>query len=181
VMSTVDSGLNSLSTCTVTDFYARLIHPSAPESRKLHVAKILTFAWGAVSILCAGAIMWLFGIERERNPMVVVTTVTIGFFTGILLGVVLLGVMTRRANATGALIGATIGLGAVLGVTAPYYFRELSPGTPRLSFLWINIIGCVVTVIVGYAASLFRPAPDAGSIRGWTYWTRRENTCDKAP
>ena len=88
----------------------------------------------------------------------------------ILLGVFLLGVLTRRANAPGVLVGAAGGLAAALGATAPYYFRELPPEAPRLSFLWINLIGCVATVVLGYAASLLRSAPRAEQLANLTYW-----------
>ena len=154
VMSTVDSGLNSLATCSITDFYARVIRPKATERRKLALARILTVAWGAVAIACAGLIIWLFGTRRGQNPLVVISEVTLGLFGGIILGVFLLGVLTKRANAWGVLVGASAGLAAALGITAPYYFRELPPDAPRLSFLWINIVGCLVTVFVGYTASL---------------------------
>ncbi len=170
VMSTVDSGLNCLSACSVTDFYSRVFRPDASEKRKLRVAQIMTIAWGAMSILCAGIIMWLFGTETGRNPLVVITNVTIGFFTGILLGVFLLGVLSKRANTPGVLVGAVAGLAAALAVTAPYYFRELPPDAPRLSFLWINIIGCLVTIVVGYVVSLLAPPPAPERIKALTYW-----------
>jgi len=154
VMSTVDSGLNSLATCSITDFYARVIRPKATERHKLVLARILTVAWGAIAIACAGLIIWLFRARRGQNPLVVISEVTLGLFGGIILGVFLLGVLTKRAHARGVLIGAVIGLAAALGITAPYYFRELPPDAPRLSFLWINIIGCLVTVLLGYLTSL---------------------------
>jgi SSS family transporter len=173
VMSTVDSGLNSLSTCTITDFYSRLINPGAPEDRKLRMAKITTLGWGVMAILSAALMIWIYGAERGRNPLVIVSEVTLGFFGGILLGVFLLGVLTRRANSMGVLIGAATGLVAAVAVTTPYYFRELPPDAPRLSFLWINIIGCVATVVVGYLASLPGPVPQREKTANLTYWDSR--------
>ena len=81
-----------------------------------------------------------------------------------------MGVLSRRANSTGVLVGAAAGLGAALAVTAPYYFRHLPPDSPRLSFLWINIIGCLVTIAVGYFVSLLTRAPAPDKIRALTYW-----------
>lgn len=181
VMTTIDSGLNSLATCTVTDFYGRVVAPAANDRRKLFWARVTTVLWGIVSVASAGAIMWLFGADSDRNPLIVVTNVTLGFFTGILLGVFLLGVLTRRANAPGVTVGAVAGLAAALAVTAPYYFRELPPDAPRLSFLWINVIGCGVTIVVGYGVSLFTRAPAAAQLEGLTYWdTAREETPGKS-
>jgi SSS family transporter len=170
VMTTIDSGLNSLATCTITDFYGRIGSPRADDASKLYWARVSTVAWGAVSIASAGLIMWLFGADSDRNPLIVVTNVTIGFFTGILLGIFLLGVLTQRANASGVLIGAVAGLVAATAITVPFYFCDLPPDAPRLSFLWINVIGCLTTIVVGYGASLLTAAPTAEKLDGLTYW-----------
>lgn len=171
VMSTVDSGLNSLATCSVTDFYDRLSRRRPSEQQKLRIAQAMTLIWGIVAIVCAVAIIWLFGATSGKNPLVVVTNVTLGFFTGILLGVFLLGVLTRRANAVGVLVGAAAGLAAALAITVPNYFCELPPGARPVSFLWINMTGCLTTVAAGYGASLLgrRPAPE--QLEGLTYWS----------
>lgn len=156
VMSTVDSGLNSLATCTTVDFYKRIFRTEATDRQSLVFAKIMTVAWGLIAMGSAALLIMLFGSERTQNPLIYVSEVTLGFFSGILLGVFLLGVVTRRANSLGVLLGMVAGLVAALGVTAPYYFRELPPDAPRLSFFWINIIGCLATCVVGYAASFLR-------------------------
>ncbi|MBN2022203.1 MAG: sodium/solute symporter [Pirellulales bacterium] len=173
-ISTVDSGLNSLATCSVADFYARVIRPDADERRKLAVARTLTVVWGGLAIACAALIIWLFGAQRGRNPLVEISEVSLGLFGGIILGVFLLGVLTKRANARGVALGALAGLAAALAVTAPYYFRDLPPDAPKLSFLWINIVGCLVTVLVGYLASLpARRATQGHGERGKATISRR--------
>ncbi|MEA1951587.1 MAG: hypothetical protein U9N87_09390, partial [Planctomycetota bacterium] len=173
VMSTVDSGLNSLSTCTTVDFYSRFAAADLPEERKLAFAKKMTIAWGVLAIASAALIMWLYGAERGKNPLVIVSEVTLGLFGGILLGVFLLGVLTRRTGSGGVLIGVSVGLATALGVTAPYYFCDIPSDAPRLSFLWINIIGCVTTFIVGLSASYCLPRPATEKTEGLTYWDYR--------
>ena len=173
VMSTVDSGLNSLSTCTTVDFYSRFASDHLPEARKLAFAKAMTIVWGFLAIASAGLMMWLYGVQRGKNPLVIVSEVTLGLFGGILLGVFLLGVLTRRANSGGVLIGTSVGLAVALGVTAPYYFCDISPDAPRLSFLWINIIGCLTTFFVGLLSSYALPRPSEENLEGLTYWDFR--------
>jgi SSS family transporter len=170
-LSTVDSGLNSLATCSVADFYSRVIRPAADQRRQVAVARFLTVVWGCLAIASAALMIWLYGAQRGQNPLIFVSEVTLGLFGGILLGIFLLGILTRRATSFGALAGAVVGLAAALAVTAPYYFRELPPGSPRLSFLWINIVGCLVTVVVGYAASFLSPRPSPEQIAENTFWT----------
>ena len=159
VMSTVDSGLNSLATCTTVDFYKRIFRVDADDKESLYFAKIMTVVWGLFAMGSAALLIMLFGAERKQNPLIYVSEVTLGFFSGILLGVFLLAVITRRANSLGVLLGMVAGLVAALAVTAPYYFRELPPDAPRLSFFWINIIGCIATCVVGYAASFLGAPP----------------------
>jgi solute:Na+ symporter, SSS family len=165
--------INSLATCSITDFYVRLLRPQASDAQKLRLAKRLSVFWGVMGMVSAGFLIWLYGAEEGRNSLLQVSEVTIGFFGGILLGVFLLGILTRRATARGVWIGIGSGLAIALAVTAPYYFFKLPEGQKPLSFMWINIIGCFATVIVGYAASFFGPPPDPRQIAGMTYWDRK--------
>ncbi|MBN2580635.1 MAG: sodium/solute symporter [Pirellulales bacterium] len=165
--------LNSLATCSITDFYSRLFRPQASEAQKLRLAKRLTVFWGIMGILSAFFLIWIYGAEEGRNSLLNVSEATIGLFGGILLGVFLLGILSRRTNSLGIWIGVGSGLAAALAVMAPYYFFPLPAGEPQLSFLWINIIGCVVTVAVGYVASFLSPPPDPRKITGMTYWDRK--------
>jgi Na+/proline symporter len=68
---------------------------------------------------------------------------------GALLGVFLLGVLTRRANQSGAMVGMLCGFVCELYIWL---------GT-RVPWTWYVAIGTVVTFAVGYAASFaLRPA-----------------------
>jgi solute:Na+ symporter, SSS family len=64
---------------------------------------------------------------------------------GALLGVFLLGVLTRRANQQGAMLGMVCGFAVEL---------YLWLGT-QVPWTWYVMIGTTVTLAVGYAASLF--------------------------
>jgi SSS family transporter len=161
-LGTGGSCLNSLSACTITDFWKRVLRPQAPEQGLVRLARLLTFGWGAISILLALSIIWLFGADRQKNSLIEITQVTHNFFTGVLLGVFLLGMLTRRASAAGALAGATCGLLAALAIIVPYYFVSRPAGAPRPSFLWINITGCLVTCFTGYAISRCRVRTTGG-------------------
>jgi Na+/proline symporter len=62
---------------------------------------------------------------------------------GALLGAFLMGVLTRRANQRGAMVGMLFGLSVEL-----YLWRIHIPWT------WWVIVGTSVTFVVGYASSL---------------------------
>jgi SSS family solute:Na+ symporter len=63
---------------------------------------------------------------------------------GALLGVFLLGVLTRRANQSGAMVGMLCGF-----VTELYIWLDTS-----VPWTWWVAIGTVVTFAIGYGASL---------------------------
>ena len=78
------------------------------------------------------------------------------FFYGSLLGVFILAILTKRATARGAFWGLIAGMAAVLTVA-------FSPWTRDIAFLWHNLIGAVVVVVVGLAISAFDAAPAAAA------------------
>ena len=70
-----------------------------------------------------------------------------GFSAGMLLGVFLLGVLTRRAGQVASVIGMVAGLVALLSV---HVFTDVA-------WPWYAIIGASVTFTVGWLASLVTP------------------------
>jgi Na+/proline symporter len=63
--------------------------------------------------------------------------------------VFILAIGTRRASAAGAFWGLLAGIAVVLYVAF----------NTSLAFLWHNVIGAVVVVVVGMTVSLVFPAP----------------------
>jgi Na+/proline symporter len=73
-------------------------------------------------------------------------------YYGSLLGVFILAILTKRATARGAFWGMIAGMTVVLTVA-------FSPWTSSIAFLWHNLIGAVVVVVVGMAIS-YTQQPD---------------------
>ena len=71
-----------------------------------------------------------------------------GLVSGILLGLFLLGILTRRVGQSAALVGVLAGLSAVT-------FAKF--GT-SLAFPWFALVGSSTVFAVGLAASRFLPA-----------------------
>jgi hypothetical protein len=81
---------------------------------------------------------------------------TNSFFTGILLGIFLLGILTLRANWQGTSLGALLSFIVVAYV-----------GTKtNVSFLWYAPLGLAMTLSLGYLFSLAFPAVNPESLRG---------------
>jgi SSS family transporter len=140
-MSSIAAELNSLSTATVIDFYRRWVRPQGSDAHYLRVSKIATAFWGVFACLIAvqaGSLGSLIEVVNRFGS----------FFYGSILGVFILA-MIPRARAVGAFWGLIAGMTAV---------GLVSFGAPQVAFLWYNVIGAVVVVVVGTLLSMGAPA-----------------------
>jgi Na+/proline symporter len=140
-MSNLSAALNSLSSTTMIDFYLRL-HPQTPDHSRLSLSRWATVIWGVV----------LFGLAlaSRHGGKVLETGLSIASVAyGGLLGVFLLGVLTRRATQSGAITGMLCGLALNL-----YIWK----GT-HIAFTWYVTLGTIATFAVGYLTSLASGEP----------------------
>ncbi len=136
-MSNLSAALNSLSSSSMVDFYLRR-HPQTDERAQLRLSRISTFFWAL--LLFALAVLSLHKIAHVVEVGLTIASVTYGA----LLGVFLLGVLTRRANERGSMIGMLFGFGVEL---------YLWLGT-KVPWTWYVAIGTLVTFGIGYGASV---------------------------
>jgi solute:Na+ symporter, SSS family len=141
-MSASAGELNALATATIIDFYRRLFVTEASDRHYLRVSKLATIGWGLFA--CVVAVY-----AANQGSLIEVVNRYGSFFYGSLLGVFILAMLTRRATATGAFWGLIAGMAVVLTVA-------FSPWTRDIAFLWHNVIGAVVVVIVGGAISVLQ-------------------------
>ena len=144
-MSTASGELNSLATATIIDFYRRHFVKEASDRHYLTVSKLATIVWGLFA--CVVAVY-----SADQGSLIEVVNRYGSFFYGSLLGVFILAILTKRATARGAFWGMMAGMIVVLTVA-------FSPRTSSIAFLWHNLIGAVVVVVVGMAIS-YMQAPD---------------------
>ena len=137
---TIAGELNSLSTATVIDFYRRWVRPEAADAHYLTVSRIATGVWGLFACLVA---VW----AAELGSLIEVVNRIGSFFYGSVLGVFILAIAFPRATGTGAFVGLIAGMSAVA------WFATFT----SVAFLWHNVIGAVVVVIIGLAVSVSLP------------------------
>lgn len=135
-MSNLSAALNSLSSSSILDFYLRL-RPQTDEQRRLQVSRTTTVIWALV--LFALAILCLHRIPRVVEVGLQIASVAYGA----LLGVFLLGVLTRRATESGAMVGMALGF-----ITEVYLWQFTA-----VPWTWWVAIGSAMTFVVGYVAS----------------------------
>jgi SSS family solute:Na+ symporter len=136
-MSNLSAALNSLSSSTIMDFLLRL-RPQTDERTRMRLSRLATFYWALV--LFGLAVLALQKVGRVVEVGLQIASVAYGA----LLGVFLLGVLTRRANQRGAMVGMLVGFSVGL---------YLWQGT-HVPWTWWVPLGTAVTFGIGYAASL---------------------------
>jgi Na+/proline symporter len=145
-MSNLSAALNSLSSTSMVDFYLRR-RPEVEEKERLRISRWATVGWAVV----------LFGLAvllRTAGHVVEEGLAIASVAYGALLGVFLLGVLTKRATESGAMVGMASGFAVELYVAL---------GT-KVPWTWYVMIGSVVTFAVGYGASILaRPRHNSSS------------------
>ncbi len=135
-MGTLAGSLNSSASSIVNDLY-RPLRSQADERHLVRLGKALTAVWGVVLMAVA------LGATHLQESIVKYALTIASFVTGILLGVFLLGILTRRVGQNAALTGMLAGIAAVS------YARF---GT-SLAYPWLALVGSSTVFGVGLAAS----------------------------
>lgn len=135
-MSNLSAALNSLASTTIMDFY-KLGRPNRGEDHYLKMARLATIAWGVI----------LFGIGYLARGVPSVLEAGLGIASilyGALLGVFLLGVLTKTVTEKAAMAGMTA------GVLINLYVRFATP----IAWTWYVLIGTAITMSVALLAQL---------------------------
>ncbi len=135
-MSNLSAALNALSSSSIMDFYV-LFRPQADEHTRMRLSRLSTFVWALV--LFALAVLSLHKAGRVIEVGLQIASVAYGA----LLGVFLLGVLTKGANQRGAMVGI------LFGFTTELYLWKWT----TVPWTWWVMIGTVVTFTVGLTAS----------------------------
>ncbi len=137
-MSSVDSGVNSLTTVAIVDFYKRFFHrPWKDERHYLIAARV-----GTVLIGVSATVAALFVGQLGR--ILEITGKISGLLVGPIVAMFFLGVLTKRANTPGVFLGTLAGLGTVACVAS----------STTVFWLWYSAIGLVASTLAGLLISL---------------------------
>jgi solute:Na+ symporter, SSS family len=139
-MSNLSAALNALASTTVMDLW-RPMAPPATESVWLGRARLATVAWG-------GILLGVALLARNWGGVLEAGLGIASIIYGSLLGVFLLGLLSKDATEIGAMCGMLAGLGVTL------YVRF---GT-TIAWTWYITLGTLTTLVVGWLASRKIPA-----------------------
>lgn len=160
-MGSLSAALNALATSAVKDFYIPYLKKDGDESHYVLAARVFTalFAFLLVLVAIIASYQILHHPEKTIIPM---AFGIIGYTYGPLLGVFLIGMLTRsRGHNRGNIIAMSCGFLTVLVLSGTantllgLFNLPLIP-CPTIAFTWYIMFGSIVTFLVGI---LFRSTP----------------------
>ena len=163
MMGSTSAALNALATSFTKDFYLPYFNRRASDAQAIFAARTATAVFGLLMVGVATVAAYAV-LQRPDLTIIPIALGVMGYTYGALLGVFLIGMLTRTRGQDGTNVVAMIlGMVAVLflcKVRLPGIvdFGKFMPeGWPAISFPWFVLIGCAVTFGVGV---LFR-TPEA--------------------
>ena len=142
-MSNLSAAVNSLSSSSMVDFYLAW-KPDAGERERARLSRAMTFFWALLLFVLAL-------MSRGGGHVVEVGLSIASVAYGALLGVFLLGTLTKSATESGAIVGMIGGLIAnVLLWKQPHF-------VPKVAWTWFVLIGSLLTFILGWLMSQLLP------------------------
>ncbi len=149
-MSTISTSLNSSATLLLTDFYTRYLRPAASERESMRVLQIGTLVWG---LLGTGIALAMINVQAALDAWWTLS----GIFAGGMVGLFLLGMISRRAGNPAAATGVLLGVLVIVWMTLSPDCETLPEPlrSPLHSFLTI-VVGTLTILLVGLLVSRLR-------------------------
>lgn len=139
----IAAALNALSSCTVVDIHKKFINKNLTEQQDYRVSRFYTFWWGIFCILVAEF------ASNLGNSLIETVNILGSLFYGVILGIFLIAFWFKQIKANALFYAA---LTAEIFVILIYI-------SDKISFLWLNVIGALLVIILGYLMQIFIKTP----------------------
>lgn len=126
-MGSTASGMNSLASTTVVDFYKRFVNTAADASTYLAASRWSTVGWG---IFCVGIALY----ASKLGNLIEAVNILGSLFYGTILGIFLVAFYLKKVKGTAVFYAALITEAFIVCA----WLMDL------MAFLWLNAIGCLL-------------------------------------
>ncbi len=140
-MGSTASGLNSLASTTVVDFYKRFIRTDGSEHLYLSASRWATVAWGIFCVIVA-----LYA--GRLGNLIEAVNILGSLFYGTILGIFLVAFYLKRVDGHAVFIAALIAEVLVVFVWLADW----------MAFLWLNVVGCLLVIVLSLLLQLVMPS-----------------------
>ena len=169
ILSTLDSGINSLSAIFVKDIYKPFLRPAADEAAELKVAYYASLAAGALLI---GMSLFITSLSKEGATTIMEISGVWSAAVMMLTAVFLLGVTTRSVGPR--LIKFLLAVAPVLAVVSiKFLYYDVAP-EERISFNLVGNAGGIFMLLAGYGYAALARKPTEERLAGLTLFDSRE-------
>lgn len=135
----IAAALNSLASSTVIDVYKRILVTNQTDSHYYNASKWITLFWG---IFCIATAMF----ASQLGSLIEAVNILGSLFYGTMLGIFVVAFYFKRIGSTAVFYAALLAEAGVIAV----YTADI------VSFLWLNVIGCLLVVLVALSIDRFR-------------------------
>ena len=139
-MSTISSSLNGTATIFLNDYYQRYFNRQASEPQRMRALHLATAVFGVIG---TGLALAMINVRSALDAWWMLA----GIFSGGMLGLFLLGFLSRRASRPAALIAVAVGVLVIL-------WLSLSPRWSDALAAWRSPFHGFLTVVFGISALL---------------------------
>jgi SSS family solute:Na+ symporter len=143
-MSSISSELNALATTTMVDIYRRSFVKNASDMHYLSTSRWMTIGWAVVAFVFAETASLFENLIQAVN-------IIGSLFYGTILGIFMTAFFLKRVRGLEVFIAALI---AEATVVAVFYLDSI--GKVNIAFLWLNLIGCGIVMVVGWLLRMVR-------------------------
>jgi solute:Na+ symporter, SSS family len=148
-MSSVDSGVNSITAVVTSDFVDRLRRKPVSEARRVWLARVIAFSVGAIVVGFSSF------IGKVPGNITAVTNKTVNLLTVPIFCFFFFALFVKFARPAGVWAGAIAGTlaGGLIAFSGPIFGNNPVTGSDPISFQWIAPVTLVVNLVVGLAVS----------------------------
>jgi len=147
-MSTISTSYNSTATVFLTDYYQRFFKKAASEKQAMRVLYISSVVISTCGIIIAIA---MINVKSALDTWWKLASI----FSGGMLGLFLLGVLSKRKNVIGAVAGVVTGLGIILWMSISSIMPSGPAEGPQFHTYLTIVSGTSAILLVGFIFILF--------------------------
>ncbi len=135
----IAAALNALASCTVVDIHKRFINKELTPKRDYNISKLYTLCWGIFCIAVAEF------ASNLGNSLIETVNILGSLFYGVILGIFLVAFFLKKISGNATFYSALLSELLVILI----YRADI------ISFLWLNVIGALLVIIIAAFIQLF--------------------------
>jgi Na+/proline symporter len=145
----IAAALNALASCSVVDIHKKFINKELTPKMDYRISKLYTLAWGIFSIVIAET------ASNLGNSLIETVNILGSLFYGVILGIFLVAFFIKQIKGHAVFYAALISEVLVILI----YKADI------ISFLWLNVIGAVLVIIIASVFQIFFGVNDHRKIK----------------